>query len=137
VAVATPGIGGGGVPSPTASSDDRDTVVVPAQADGFERVFLGENCWYSIRIGGGMLKRIKYIAAYQTAPVSAITHYAPVLRIEPYGDEGKYRLIFTEPAKALSKPIPLGNAPKGAMQGPRYTSLKKLLAAKRLTDLTE
>ena len=43
---------------------------------------------------GGMLPRIKYIAAYRTAPTSAITHYAPVERIEPYGDSGKYRLVF-------------------------------------------
>ena len=28
--------------------------------------------------------KIKYIAAYQTNPVSAITHYAPVSQIEPY-----------------------------------------------------
>ncbi|MEL7406668.1 MAG: GIY-YIG nuclease family protein, partial [Cyanobacteria bacterium J06558_2] len=64
----------------------KDTVIVPAQREGFERVFLGENCWHAIRIGGGMLDQIKYIAAYQTAPISAITHVAPVDKIEPYGD---------------------------------------------------
>ena len=31
----------------------------------------------------GMLPRIKYIAGYQTNPVSAITRYARVDRIEP------------------------------------------------------
>ncbi|AUX26136.1 excinuclease ABC subunit C [Sorangium cellulosum] len=97
--------------------DERDTIIVPAQEDGFRDVFLGENCWYAIRISGGMLTRIKHIAAYQTAPVSAITHYAPVRAIEPYGDEGKYRLIFSEPAKPLG-PIPFANAPTGCMQGP-------------------
>ncbi|MBV9677685.1 MAG: GIY-YIG nuclease family protein, partial [Acidobacteriaceae bacterium] len=75
-----------------------DTVIVPAQKEGFEKVFLGENCWYAIRISGGMLQSIKWIAAYQTQPVSAITHVAPVLRIEPYGESGKYKLIFSEPA---------------------------------------
>ena len=30
----------------------RDTVVVPAQQEGFENVFLGEKCWHSIRGGG-------------------------------------------------------------------------------------
>ena len=64
----------------------RDTVVVPAQQEGFESVFLGQNCWHAIRIAGGMLDKIKYIAAYQTNSVSAITHYAPVSQIEPYGD---------------------------------------------------
>jgi hypothetical protein len=122
-------------PSEAGRSDERDTVIVPAQEDGFRKVFLGENCWYSIRIGGGMLPKIKYIAAYQTSPVSAITHHARVERIEPYGDEGKYRLIFAEPAKPLPKPIPFADAPQGSMQGPRYTSLAKLQSAKRVVDL--
>jgi hypothetical protein len=115
--------------------DERDTVVVPAQEEGFRRVFLGENCWYAIRIGGGMLTKIKYIAAYQTAPVSAITHYARVERIEPYGDEGKYKLVFTEPAKLLPQPIPFADAPLGYMQGPRYTIFAKLQLAKRVSEL--
>lgn len=117
-----------------ASKDMRDTVVVPAQEEGFQRVFIGENCWYSIRISGGMLSQIKYIAAYRTAPVSAITHYAPVERIESYGDSGKYRLIFAAPAKEIT-PIPFGDATPGLMQGPRYTSLAKLLAAKSVGEL--
>jgi hypothetical protein len=58
-----------------------------------------------------------------------------VERIEPYGEEGKYRLVFTEPAKPLPTPIPFADAPPGSMQGPRYTSLAKLLSAKRVSDL--
>jgi hypothetical protein len=100
------------------SSQQLDTIIVPAQKEGFERVFLGEDCWYAIRISGGMLDKIKYIAAYQTQPVSAITHYAPVDRIEPYGEGGKYKLVFSMKAKAIT-PIPFGDAPQGAMQGPR------------------
>src|SRR5216683_761488 len=111
-----------------------DTVIVPARQDGFEEVFLGENCWYAIRIAGGMLEKIKYIAAYRSQPESKVTHYAPVASIEPYGEEGKYKLIFTEPAKPIG-PIPFGDAPSGSMQGPRYTSLQKLLTAKKLIDL--
>ena len=42
-----------------------DTIVVPAQEKGFNEVFLGEDCWYAIRIGGGKLNQIKHIAAYQ------------------------------------------------------------------------
>ena len=78
-----------------------------------------------------MLGRIKYIAAYQSTPVRAVTHYAPVKQIEPYGDEGKYRLVFSEPAKAID-PIPFADATTGSMQGPRYTSYKKLLSANDL-----
>jgi len=116
-------------------TDSKDTIVVPAQAEGFNDVFLGERCWYAIRIGGGMISKIKYIAAYQTAPISAITHYAPVERIEPYGDEGKYRVVFAEPAKTLPKTISLGDMPVGSMQGCRYTSLTKLLRAKQVSEL--
>ncbi len=122
-------------PSIATPADTRDTVVVPAQEPGFTETFLGEHSWDAIRIGGGMLEKIKYIAAYQTAPVKAVTHYARVDRIEPYGDDGKYRLIFTEPAKPLPQPIPWADAPLGLMQGPRYTSLTVLLSAKKVTDL--
>ena len=82
-----------------------------------------------------MLPKIKHIAAYQTAPISAITHYAPVDRIEPYGDKGKYRLFFSEPAKPLPNAIPFGNAKMGSMQSCRYTSLNRLLGADTVTDL--
>jgi hypothetical protein len=135
VPVATPGVGAPTSPGGSGQSDERDTVVVPAQEEGFKRVFLGENCWYAIRIGGGMLPKIKHIAAYQTAPVSAITHHARVERIEPYGDEGKYRLVFAEPAKLLPRPVPFADAPSGSMQSPRYTSLSRLQTAKSVAEL--
>ena len=111
-----------------------DTIIVPAEKEGFEAVFLGEDCWYAIRISGGMLDKIKYIAAYQTQPVSAVTHYAPVDRIESYGESGKYKLIFSEKAQPVG-PIPYGDAPKGAMQGPRYTIFEKLKTARDLSDI--
>jgi hypothetical protein len=115
-------------------SSDPDTIIVPAQKEGFEKVFLGENCWYAVRISGGMLQKIKWIAAYQSQPISAITHVAPVSRIEPYGEGGKYKLVFSEPAKPI-QPIPFAGAPGGAMQGARYTTYSKLIAAKKLTDI--
>jgi hypothetical protein len=81
-----------------------------------------------------MIPKIKYIAAYQSSPISAITHAAPVARIEPHGDSGKFKLIFSEPARAIG-PVPLGDAPSGFMQGPRYTTYERLLKAKKVTDL--
>jgi hypothetical protein len=116
------------------SKGELDTIIVPAQKEGFEKVFISDNSWYAIRIGGGMLPKIKYIAAYQSQPVSAVTHVAPVARIEPFGDSGKYKLVFSEPAKPIG-PIPFGDAPSGAMQGPRYTSYQKLMKAKSVLDL--
>lgn len=41
---------------------DIDTVVVPAQDDGFEAVFLGEDRWYAVRIHPTMISQLKYIA---------------------------------------------------------------------------
>ena len=120
--------------STTKQKSRRNTVVVPAQQEGFESVFMGQNCWYAIRIAGGMLDRIEYIAAYQTNPVSAITHYAPVGRIEPYGESGKYKLVFSERARTVG-PIAFGDAPKGTMQGPRYTTIDRLRKSKTLSEL--
>ena len=118
----------------TAGSTHPDTVVVPAQKDGFKEVFLGQNAWWAIRIGGGMIPKIKYVAAYQSQPISAITHVAPVASIEPYGEDGKYKLMFSEPAKAIG-PIPFADAPSGSMQGPRYTTYERLVKAKKVADL--
>jgi hypothetical protein len=115
---------------------DKDTIIVPAQKDGFERVFLAQNAWWAIRISGGMRPLIKWIAAYQSQPTSAITHLAEVDHIEPYGESGKYKVVFKGPAREIDE-IPFSDAPSGAMQGPRYTSLTRLKSAKKLTDITD
>jgi hypothetical protein len=122
------------LPGVTLSSMQPDTIVVPAQKDGFQEVFLGKDCWWAIRIAGGMLTKIKWIAAYQSQPISAVTHVAPVKHIEPYGEGGKYKIVFAEPAKPITL-IPYGDAPSGFMQGPRYTTYARLMTAKTVQDL--
>jgi hypothetical protein len=115
---------------------DLDTIVVPAQEEGFKETFIGENRWYQIRIHSSMVPRIKYIAAYQSAPVSAITHIAPVKDIALWKDGPKYVLNFTEPAKEVG-PIKLVPKPNGivkAPQAPRYTSYARLMKAKNLDE---
>lgn len=82
-----------------------------------------------------MLNCIKWIAAYQTKPVSAITHYGEAQNIEEYGDRGKYKLIFKAPAKPFDTPILFGEEIKGTLQGSRYTSIDQLRSAKSLADL--
>ncbi len=114
-------------------NQERNTIVVPAQKDGFDEVFLGENAWYAIRIAGGMLDKIKYIAGYQTSPISAITYYAEVDSIEPYGENNKYKVNFAGPAKKLETPLKLEQGVAGP-QGARYTNIKKLLGAKSFSD---
>ena len=112
-----------------------DTIVVPANEEGFNREYLGENRWYAIRISSSMIDRIKYIAAYQTAPVSAITYCAEVAKIEKYKDTTKYIVYFKDKAKKIG-PIGLAVKKKGAApQAPRYTSIKKLTSAKTLDDV--
>lgn len=121
--------------APRLDVGEVDTVVVPAREEGFKEVFLGENCWYAIRIHGAMRPQIKYIAAYQVQPISAITHIAPVRSIEPWRDTGKFAVYFSEPAKEIG-PIPLvkGGQVK-ALQNLRYTTREKLLVAKSLEDI--
>jgi len=112
-----------------------DTLVVPAREEGFRDVFLGENRWHAIRIHGTMRPQIKYIAAYQVAPVSAITHMAPVASIEPWEDSGKFVVTFSESAHEIN-PIGLGPGGRGkAPQNIRYTNRERLEAAKNLDDL--
>lgn len=117
------------------SQDDIDTVVVPAREDGFQDTFLKENRWYAVRIHGTMRPQIKYIAAYQVAPQSAITYVAPVSSIEPWGDTKRFVINFAEPARKIG-PIPLlKHGRVKAPQSLRYTNYERLLQAKSLDDI--
>jgi hypothetical protein len=81
-----------------------------------------------------LARQLAGATANAEAMAAAITHVAPVASIEPYGDSGKYKLIFSEPAKTIG-PVPFGNAPSGTMQGPRYTTYERLQKAKTVSDL--
>lgn len=116
-------------------ADAIDTIVVPAQTEGFERAFIGAQAWWAIRIAQSKLEKLKWIAAYRVSPISAITHIAEIDRIEPYGDTGKYKLFFKGPAVALDTPVPYGAAPSGVMQAARYTTRDKVLSAKSVLDI--
>ena len=112
-----------------------DTIVVPAQEEGFQETFIGENCWRSIRISSSMISRISYIAAYRVAPISSITHTAKVRNIERWKDTNKYILYFEGPSEER-KPITLGA--KGSVKAPqasRYTSWERLNSASTLDDI--
>lgn len=118
----------------TVDPSEIDTIVVPAREDGFREVFIGENCWYAIRIHPSMVSKVKFIAAYRVAPISAITHLAQVKEIKQWKDSNKYILYFTGRANEI-EPIKL--VPKGkvkALQNSRYTAIEKLKAAKTLED---
>ena len=112
---------------------NSDTIIVPARKDGFKKVFLGEDAWYKIRVGAAMMDKIKYIAAYQVAPISAVTHIAEVKDIKPYKNTGKYIINFKASAKKI-KPIKLKNT-NNSPQGACYTSYSLFKKAKTFEDL--
>lgn len=112
-----------------------DTVVVPGQADGVAELFLGENRWYAIRIHATMRPQIKHIALYQVAPISAITHIAPVKSIDPWKESGKYVVNFASPAEEIG-PIKLVKQGRvKGLQNLRYTTRERLETAKTLDDI--
>jgi hypothetical protein len=98
-------------------------------------VFLGQNQWWAIRIGAAMKDRIKFIAAYQSAPISAITHIAEIDTIQPYEKTGKYIVKFKDKAEEINK-IKIKN-PNKSPQGPIYVKFEKLKTAKYIDDLLE
>lgn len=116
-------------------ADDLDTIVVPAREDGFREEFLANERWFAIRISGAMVDKIKYIAAYQVAPVSGITHVARVQHIEKYQDTGKYVVYFQSGSVRKINKIPLGTKKGQAPQAPRYSSYQRILSARTLDDL--
>ncbi len=82
-----------------------------------------------------MIPEIRYLAVYQVSPVSAITHVAPVARIEPWKETGKLALYFMEKAKPIG---PLRMVPGGRVSPPqsiRYTSYDRLQKARNLDDV--
>lgn len=114
---------------------EYDTLIVPAHEDGFQEAFLGKNAWWAIRISTKNIDKIKYIAAYRAAPISAITHWATVEKIKKYKDTNKYIVHFKGKAKKI-KPIKLISTKKGvAPRAPRYTTYKKLRVAKNFQDV--
>ena len=125
-----------GVAASAAPQDDDLVIVVPCREEGFNNVFLGDNCWYYVSIAPGKVEQIKWCASYQVAPVSAVTYVAPVSRIELFGEHGEYKILFANPAVKLREPIVYGSTKPGSMQRPRYTTLGKLKAAKEVSDLT-
>ena len=112
-----------------------DTIVVPARDGGFERVFLGEDCWHAIRIHKSRFNDLKFIAAYRVGNERKVTHFAEIKDIEPFGDEGKYKVVFRAPAKELERPVPYITGKDSSLQASRYTRFEKLETAENLTEL--
>ncbi|MFZ1570178.1 MAG: GIY-YIG nuclease family protein [Thiolinea sp.] len=111
-----------------------DTLVVPVKEEGMQKTFLEEQQWFAVRIQAKHLHKIKHLAAYQVAPVSAITHIADIEKIEPYENTGKYLLSFRAPASMI-KPVLRREGCHLSMQSPRYALRDTILAAKYLDQI--
>lgn len=112
-----------------------DTLVCSAREDGFKEAFLDERAWWAVRLAPKTISYIRYIAIYQIAPISKITYYGKVSKIELFEDTGKYKLFLEgEPIK-LEYPVKLGENTNLKPQGPRYTTLEKILTSKTTDEV--
>ena len=113
---------------------DFDTIVCPAFKDGFNHAYVKNHAWWAIRISQKAREQLRYLAIYEKAPVAAVKHYAKIDRIEPYKDSGKF-IVYLKNKKTIA-PIELDKDRKGvAPQSSRFTTLNKLLRAKKLSEL--
>lgn len=110
---------------------DFDTIVVPAHPKGFGEVFLAEKRWPNLKIDKRKLMTVKFIAVYQTGPVSAITHYAEIARFEALQRVGRYDVILKGEPIEINH-VRYTNSDICAVQGPRYTNLELVLTARHL-----
>jgi len=69
------------------------------------------------------------------APISQITHYGRINRIEPYEDTGKYKLYLDGDPIKLKRPVGLGKNPHLKPQGPKYAILENIRKANTLDDV--
>ena len=115
---------------------EYDTVVCAAFEEGFKHAYIENSAWWAIRLSQEAREKLKYLAIYEKWPVGAVRHYAEIEKIEPYENSGKFKVFLKnrkkiEPIKLDGPPYKRGVAP----QAPRYTTLKKLLSVKRLSEL--
>lgn len=115
--------------------EEFDTVIFPAREDGFQDVFLGEREWRYVRVSESKIDKIKYIAIYRSAPMSAVTHYAKIKKFEYNEKYKKYSIILDGRPIRLDRTIKLENLDPNAMRSPRYVKLAELKEAKNLKEL--
>ena len=115
--------------------EDIDTVVTPEHAEGISRWLEEQWCWCR-KIPEGRQHQIRYIAVYQIAPVSAITHIAEVASIEPRDDNLDWvHVHFAGPPLELPKARQRKLGGLRGIRTRRYTSRKRLLAASNLDEV--
>lgn len=106
-----------------------DTIVCPAHQDSFEKVFLGEHCWYAIRISKKVIPRLKYIAMYVTGRVRKVSHYGRIRSIRPWKNSGKYVVNLKGAPREIG---PVRWVPGVVIQSPRFAAFSRLRKASTL-----
>lgn len=118
--------------SPKIDPIEIDTIVCPAREDGFKSAFLDEKAWWAVRISPNAISKLKYIAMYEVAPVSAIKWVGKIQSIKSFEDTSKYKIYCSEIFKV--GPIEL-DLQKFVPQASRYTKFDLVLRAKKLSDI--
>lgn len=119
-------------------SEDYDLVILSSIESGFEETFLGEKeemCWYPCKIKEERIPKLKYIAIYRGKPISAITHYAAIKKIEYSPEKDANVCYFSEGPFELPTKITLGTRKGYEFRRPNYTTLEKLMSAKIADDI--
>mgnify|MGYP000493831550 FL=1 len=107
------------------TTDDDLTIIVPAQEEGFQQVFLCDHEWYDIRIGKARRNKIKYIAGYEVAPRSGIQYIAKIKEIVPSDNYlGYWKVVFDGEPEKYDQLIRLGDT--YPPQNIRYTTKREL-----------
>lgn len=113
------------------SMDEADTIICPARPEGFRKVFLGEKKWHAIRISSWMIPKLKYLAMYEVAPISAIRWAGKIEKIEKHQGGPKYIVHMSEIFEV--GPIVM-DSQKYVPQGSRFTKFELLKSAKKMSE---
>jgi len=112
-----------------------DTIVCPAQEEGFNEVFLKENRWFAVRIRHTMIPKLKYLAMYEKNPISAIRYIGRIKEIIPYKNTGKFEIVLDGKPQKIT-PIKLSKEfPNLFPQAPRYTIRSLIDKGRKLEDI--
>ena len=83
-------------------SVDIDTIVcASSRPASFEQTFLKEYRWHKIRISSKMKDKIRYIAIYESSPISKIRYIGKVKEIKPFDNLGYSEIILSSPPERI------------------------------------
>ena len=111
----------------------ENVIVCPSNEEGLE-LFLKTQSWHQVKIWHERIPYIKYVALYETSPISAIRYYGRVQKIQPYKDTDKYEILLKGKTRRLQNSIVLAHSKK-VPQASRFTSVSLLRNGKTIEDI--